>query len=71
MQVTLRGAVFGEFKSISEFAKHVGLDRKKASNIVNGHQRPSADEMERMAEVLHVQDAKTFMSLFFPSMSTM
>jgi transcriptional regulator with XRE-family HTH domain len=70
MQVSLRGAIFDRFSNISAFAKNIGWDRKKASDIVNGRRRPSADEMEEIARALNVEDEHTFMSLFFASLST-
>ena len=65
MQINLRGAVFGKYKNISAFAKSIGWERKKASDIVNGKRRPSADEMEKISDALDVHDPSTFVALFF------
>ena len=66
----IRGAVFTRFTSISEFADAIGWSRQKASRIVNGIQRPTAEDMEAIAECLGIKDADEFMSVFFTSVST-
>lgn len=66
----IRGAVFSKFNSISAFRKAIGWKQNKASRIVNAIQRPSADDMERMAECLQIADPVTFVSIFFPAMTT-
>ena len=71
MQVNLRGAVFAKYRDISTFANAIGWNRKKASDILNGKRRPTADEMEKISDVLGINDSETFMSLFFASKSTM
>ena len=67
---SIRGAVFSIYNSISDFANAVGWKHTKASRIVNGIQKPSAKDMEQMAPYLHATDAETFVSIFFPSLST-
>lgn len=71
MENALKGAVFARFQNITAFAKAMGWDRKKASRIVNHVQKPTASDMEKMAIVLDVKDAETFVDLFLPSVSTM
>lgn len=66
----IRGAVFSRFISISSFAEAIGWTRQKASRIVNGEQRPTADEMEKMARCLGINNADEFMAIFFPGEST-
>lgn len=70
MQNALRGHVFSQYENLTVFSDKLGWDRGKTSRIVNGKQRPSADEMEQIASALNVHDVNTFMDLFFPKMST-
>ena len=67
----LRGQVLSRFSSISDFARAMNWDRKKASRIVNRVQKPTADDMEKMAELLNVNDPDDFIQIFLPSVSTM
>ena len=71
MENQIRGAVFSKFSSISAFADTIGWKRNKASRIVNGTQKPSAEDMERMALCLNITDANDFISIFFPALFTM
>lgn len=70
MENRIRGAVFNKFNSIVSFANAIGWQRNKASRIINGIQQPSIDDMEQMAKCLDIPDALTFVSIFFPQMST-
>lgn len=67
----IRGAVFKKFSSITEFADAIGWSRNKASRIVNGSQIPTADDITQMAICLDTVNADTFISIFFPNLSTM
>ena len=67
----LRGAVLTKFPSISAFAIAMEWDRKKASRIVNRVQKPTADDMMKMARLLDIRDADSFISIFLPSVHTM
>lgn len=71
MEINLRGTVFGKYRDISSFAKALGWNRKKTSDIVNGRRSPTANEMEEISKVLGITDANTFMSIFFNRTSTM
>lgn len=71
MEVSLRGIVLSHFDSVSAFAKSVHWDRKRAADIVNGRRRPTAQEMETIAAATNLTDSKVFLSLFFPTLSTM
>lgn len=71
MEMTLRGAILQKFPSASAFGKAMGWGRQKASDIMNGRRKPDAEEMLLIAEMIGVHDSKTFMSLFFPTLSTM
>lgn len=64
----LRGAVFSKFQSIAAFSRAMNWDRPKASRIVNRRVRPTANEMEKMAEVLGITEEATFIRIFFPSL---
>lgn len=70
MDMTIRGAVLQKFPSASAFAREVGWGRQKASRIINGVVQPSAEEMIVIAKAVGIDDSETFMSLFFPSLST-
>lgn len=70
MENELRGAVMTKFPSITSFADALKWDRKKASRVVNRVQKPSAEDMESMADLLDVHDPATFIRLFLPSVST-
>ena len=71
MKNELRGAVLTKFTTISAFAKAMKWDRKKASRIVNRLQRPSATDIEKMAAMLEVKNEDSFVSIFFPTLSTL
>ena len=66
----IRGIVLSQFPNISSFAKAIGWNRKKAARIINYGQKPSAKDMEQMAECLKIQDVYSFVSIFLPSLST-
>ena len=70
MENDLLSLVLVKFRSISNFARAVHWDRKKASRIVNRQQLPSVKDMEDMAEALGVNDCYTFVHLFLPSVPT-
>lgn len=71
MENQLRGVVLTKYSSISSFARDMKWDRAKAARIVNRIQKPTADDMEKMARCLNVQDADSFVHIFLPSVSTM
>lgn len=71
MEMTLRGVILQKYPSASAFGKSMGWGRQKASDIMNGRRQPTADEMVLIANDVGIHDAKSFMSLFFPSLSTM
>ena len=66
----LRGAVYGAYPSIAAFAKAIKWDRKKASRIINGHQQLTANDIEEIATLLKIEDAKVFVDIFFNGLST-
>lgn len=71
MENTLRGAVLAQYPSIKAFSDAMNWNRKKGSRIVNRKQRPSAKDMEKMAVLLKVPDAVSFVRIFLPSLTTM
>ena len=71
MDNQLRGAVLAKFRNITDFAKAMEWDRKKASRIVNRVQKPSVNDMEQMALALDVRDPDSFVHIFLPSIPTM
>ena len=71
MSNALRGAVLSKYPTIKAFSDAMNWDRKKGSRIVNRLQKPSAADMEKMAELLDVKDANSFVHIFLPSVSTM
>lgn len=71
MELKLRGVILQKYPSASAFGRAMGWDRKKASDIMNGRRQPTADEMVMIANDVGITEAGAFMSLFFPSMSTM
>lgn len=70
MEMTLRGVVLQNYPSACAFGKAMGWNRQKASDIMNGRRQPSADEMIQIAKKIGIDDAQSFMSIFFPSVST-
>ena len=70
MENQIRGAVFSKFPSIISFAEAIGWKRNKASRIVNGIQKPNAEEIEQIASCLEISDADVFLSVFFPGVFT-
>ncbi len=52
MKASIRGLVYGHYKSIREFSKAVGWDRTKACNIVNGTREPRVSEIQDMSRAL-------------------
>lgn len=51
-QMTLRGAIYGKYKSIAELARAIGWTRQKATNIINGQTEPSLDDVDKLAKAL-------------------
>lgn len=71
MEMTVRGVILQKYPSASAFARSMGWPRQKASDIINGRRKPTADEMVMIAKDVGLTDAKAFMSVFFPGVSTM
>ena len=60
----LRGKVITIYGTIGKFAKEVNWSRRKASDIINGHQEATASDIETMADALHVELPEDFRLLF-------
>lgn len=67
MNITLRGLVFGRFRTIADFADAIGWDRNKAARIVNGKQEPSKKDMDALIVFFGIQQEHVA-PLFFGSM---
>lgn len=65
----LRGKVIEEYGTVQEFAKAIGWSNRKASYVTVGRQDLTAKETEECAKVLHVDNARDFMRIFYPSVS--
>lgn len=67
-QVTFRGLVYSRFKTIAEFAQVIGWTRQKATNIINGAQEPSLDDVDKMAKAMGMAFEETA-RFFLPKQS--
>lgn len=67
-QVTFRGLVYSRYKTIAEFAQVIGWTRQKATNIVNGVQEPSLDDVDKMAKAMGMAFEETA-RFFLPKQS--
>ena len=63
-EYVLRGRVIAMFGTIGAFAKAIGWSRRKASSIVNKKQEPTASDIEKMADMLHVDLPEDFRAIF-------
>ena len=61
----LRGRIIGMYRTIVNFAKAVHWSSRKAYDIVNGRQDPTAKDIETMCEALNVQIPAEMKALFF------
>ena len=52
MEDSIRGLIYGRFKSIRKFGEAVGWDRTKACNIVNGSREPRLSDLQDMSKAL-------------------
>lgn len=69
MEVNLYGLAMSQYKTVTNFANNMGWGRQKASRIINGRQELTATDMEQLRDALHIDDADTFMQIFFPTKS--
>ena len=60
----IRGEVLSRFKSVSEFAQHIGWNYAKANRIVSGAQKPDTDDIRQMCEALSISEPGLIASVF-------
>lgn len=65
----LRGKVIEEYGTVCNFAKAMGWSDRKASYVTTGRQDLTAKETEDCAKVLHIDNARDFMRIFYPKVS--
>lgn len=68
--LTLRGIVLSRFRTIGAFANAIKWKRTKASRIINGSQTPNVEDVQSIAECLHIDTQDLFMKIFFNLLST-
>lgn len=68
--LTLQGVAISKYHTIGAFAEAMHWSRNKASRIINGVQAPTVDEIQEIAELLHINSQETFMQIFLPKFST-
>ena len=66
----LRGAVLSKYPTITAFAEALKWDRKKASRIVNRVQKPTVDDIYKMATLLEITNPEAFLRIFLPMATT-
>jgi transcriptional regulator with XRE-family HTH domain len=49
----LRGLIYGEFNSESDFARRLGWSRQKLNKITNGVKEPDITELNEMSKLLN------------------
>ena len=62
---TLRGRIVGMYHSILKFADAVHWSNRKAYDIVNGKQQPTAKDIETMCDALKIEIPEEMRTLFF------
>lgn len=50
----LSGLIHGRFRSMSEFAAHIGWSRQRLGKIVNGNKCPTLDDISTISDGLEV-----------------
>ena len=65
--ITVKGFILSKFGSVAKFAEYVGWSNRKARDIVSGRQKPTAKDMEVIADALGIKTAEPFCALFFPN----
>lgn len=64
-EMTLRGRIISMYHTINAFSKKMQWSSRKAYDIVNGKQEPSAKDIEAMCAALNVQIPAEMKALFF------
>lgn len=65
----LRGKIIEKYGTIGKFADAMGWSQRKASYITGGRQQPTAEEVEKIADKLQIEEAREFMRIFYPNVS--
>lgn len=61
----LRGRIVSKYHTVQNFASAIGWSTRKAYDIVNGKQEPSAKDIEAMCVALDVLIPEEMRILFF------
>lgn len=61
--------IIKKYGKITKFADAIGWSDRKTNSIANGKQSMKTNEVEKVAEYLHVKDAEEFMRIFYPGVS--
>ena len=61
----LRGKIIAKFHTIQNFAKAVKWSNRKAYDIVNGKQEPTAKDIDTMCTALDIEIPEELRLLFF------
>ena len=64
-----RGKVIEQYGTIGNFADAMNWSGRKASYVTTGRQDMTAEEIEKSAEALHVDNVNDFMRIFYPFLS--
>ena len=62
----LRGRIISMYHTVLNFSRELHWSSRKAYNIVNGKQEPTATDIEQMCGALTVQIPEDMKLLFFP-----
>ena len=63
----LRGRIISMYRTVLNFANAMKWSTRKAYDIVNGKQEPTAKDIEAMCVTLNVEIPEDMRSLFFHS----
>jgi transcriptional regulator with XRE-family HTH domain len=69
MEITLRGLVLSEYKSITQFARAAGWNRNRAARILNGTQEPTKKDIKTLVQLFGITE-EMFIPIFFPGVYT-
>jgi len=61
----LRGRIISMYRTVLNFSKAINWSSRKAYDIVNGKQEPTAKDIEEMCDVLNVPIPEDMRLLFF------
>lgn len=61
----LRGAIYGEYRNISEFCDAAGVPRATMENLLSGRSEPMWSTLEKIMSALHQLTAEQKHQIFF------